>query len=515
MNDQVAMVRRQAANSWRNRWYAVAAAWVLCIAGWVGIGMIPNVYQSSARLYVDADAVLTPLLKGLALDNTAASQLEIMQRTLLSRPNLDKVISNTPLELSVTSPADREGMVTKLGNDIKVMTQTRNLFTISYRNADPQVAYDVVQAILSIFMETRSGFNRTEMSNAQAFLEQQIATYELQLRAAEAARADFRTKYLDLLPADATGASHLDAARTAVTTLAGQLADATAKRARLQSELSKTTPTTVVEIDPATEPGRASAGGGGSLAAAQRRLQEMLLTETDNHPDVVHQRQLIAMLRANGGSGGGAGVAIPGRPARTRSQPNPYYDQLRGQVLDTSATIDSLTRQVADATAERDRLETVAHNVPEVQARFTNMDRDYETLRKNYDELLARREAMRLSAAADAESDKVKLRVVDPAQVSHNPISPPRTLLTLAVLAGGLAAGVVVAVGLSQLDRSFMSIEDLLALGLPVIGGISLVPGQIRRRRAAGVFAVAATVLLLCAVCGGLVYRIIDISGTT
>ncbi len=54
-------------------------------------------YEANARLYVDADAVLTPLLKGLALDNKPDNQLELLQRTLLSRPNLEKLISKTDL----------------------------------------------------------------------------------------------------------------------------------------------------------------------------------------------------------------------------------------------------------------------------------------------------------------------------------------------------------------------------------------------------------------------------------
>ena len=80
--------------------------------------------------------------------------------------------------------------------------QTRNLFTITYRNASPKLAHDVVQTLLSIFVESATGTNRTDMENAKRFLEHQISSYEQQLRAAEKRRADFRTKYLDILPAD-------------------------------------------------------------------------------------------------------------------------------------------------------------------------------------------------------------------------------------------------------------------------------------------------------------------------
>ena len=66
-------MRRYAVGGWRHRWIAVALAWAICIAGWIAVSLIPNTYEATARLYVDADQVLTPLLKGLALDVHAAT----------------------------------------------------------------------------------------------------------------------------------------------------------------------------------------------------------------------------------------------------------------------------------------------------------------------------------------------------------------------------------------------------------------------------------------------------------
>ena len=75
--------------AWRRRWLGVIVAWLVCGAGWVGVYLIPNQYDSTARLFVDADAVLTPLLRGIAAESAPTTQLEILQRTLLSRPNME------------------------------------------------------------------------------------------------------------------------------------------------------------------------------------------------------------------------------------------------------------------------------------------------------------------------------------------------------------------------------------------------------------------------------------------
>src|SRR6202789_4678994 len=106
--------------AWRRRWMGVIIAWLVCGIGWGAVYTIPNQYESSARLFVDADAVLTPLLRGLAADSAPTTQLEILQRTLLSRPNLEKLASKTDLDLTLNSPSDRERLIGRLGNDIHV-----------------------------------------------------------------------------------------------------------------------------------------------------------------------------------------------------------------------------------------------------------------------------------------------------------------------------------------------------------------------------------------------------------
>jgi len=170
---------------------------------------------------------------------------------------------------------------------------------------------------------------------------------------------------------------------------------------------------------------------------------------------------------------------------------------LKVRNIENDSVIASLQRQTQDATRERDRLEEIARGAPQLQADFANVNRDYEVLRKNYDDLLARRESMRISSAAEADGDKVKMQVIDPPQVPQNPVAPKRVLLVSGVLAAGLAAGVGLALLLVQMDQSFHTIEDLRTMGFPVAGGVSFLGETVslaRRLLTVGVFAVAVSV---------------------
>ena len=492
------LVAQGFATAWRWRWALVATTWGVCIAGWVGIAVTPNSYESEARIYVDADAVLTPLLRGIAVDTARESQLEAMRKTLLSRPNLEKLIRVTDLELEGANAGDREMLVTRLGRLIKVQAQDRNIFTISYRNSNPRLAHAVVTALVSIFMEEATRSNRSDMNNAQRFLNQQIASYETQLRTAERRRAEFRQKYLDILPLDQTGYSRLDTARVEVQNLEARLRDANARLVALQSQVGLTPATIATET--------LVSSGDSQLAAAERQLSDLRSRFTDRHPDVIIARRLVESLRSGGSR-------QPASAAGGRAIPNPLYQQLRMQVIDTQSEVSSLKARLDTARNDRDRLEELARAAPGVEAEYQNLDRDYNVIRKNYEELLTRREASNITSAADTTADKVQLRIVDPPQIPVIPVAPNRLLLISVVLVGGIGAAVGLAVLLGQLDQSISDVGRLRTLGLPVLGGISLVPERRTVRSYAQGAAVTTAFLVLIAVYGALAREIITYPG--
>jgi len=500
--------------AWRRRWLGVVVAWLVCGIGWVGTYTIPNQFESNARLFVDADAILTPLLRGIAADSAPTTQLEILQRTLLSKPNLEKLISKTDLDLTLNGPSDRERMIGRLATEIHVTPQTKNLFTISYRDKSPKLAHDVVQTLLTIFVESATGSNRTDMENARRFLERQIQSYEQQLRAAEKRRADFRVRYMEILPNDMNpNIGALEGARANVANLSGKLQDAVIQRDSLRQEVENTPPMLVAE---GAVYGANGAAPKTKVQEAEETLSSLLLKDTDQHPDVIAQRKLIEFLK--GKAVAGPPVKVPGangeEPGGTittpkRSVPNPVYDQLKLKLIDSDTQVASLTRQRDEAVRTQDRLEKISKEQPGLFAEYMNMDRDYTVLRRNYEELLGRLQSANIAQAADTQADKVKLQVIDPPEVPRIPVAPNRPLLVTGVLMGGLAIGLGMTVLFGQLDRSFSSVDELRTLGLPVLGGISVLGMAPFRQRLMTALRFGAAVAVLMVVYGGLMVHIL------
>ena len=144
---------------WRFRWYAMTLTWVIVIVGWIIIFRLPDQYQATARVYVDTDTILRPLLRGLALQSNTIQRVHLMTRTLMSRPNLEKVARMTDQDIKAKTPEQMEALLDEYASNIKLnSTRTdRNLYNISYRNSDPKAAKEIVQAILTIFMESSLG----------------------------------------------------------------------------------------------------------------------------------------------------------------------------------------------------------------------------------------------------------------------------------------------------------------------------------------------------------------------
>jgi len=140
---------------WRRRFIGLAAAWVLGITGAIVLLLVPDKYEATARMYVDTQSVLKPLMIGLAVQPNIDQQVSMLSRTLLSRPNVEKLVRMADLDLDLKSQEERDGLVDRLVKDIEVKgVSGDNLYSIRYRDITPHRAKRTVDSLLSIFVES-------------------------------------------------------------------------------------------------------------------------------------------------------------------------------------------------------------------------------------------------------------------------------------------------------------------------------------------------------------------------
>ena len=492
---------------WRQKWIAVGIAWLVCTVGWIGVAFMPTKYKSSTRIYLNADPLLTPLLRGLAIDTDPSRHLDFLQRTLLSRPNLEQLVRLTDLDVHINSPAERETLFRRLAAEVSITPITSNLMTISYRNKDPQTAKNVVQGLLTIFAEKTAGSSRSEMDSAQRFLDDEIASYRDQLRAKDQQRAVLARQYPDLVstegPIGGEARSRLDQERSAIVRIKNELEDAVTNRNSLLKELSSVPPMLSVDRAPqvVVNGGRSLSPDEQRLAQMQNNLDAMRLKYTDQHPDVIATRQEIKQLEAEMKH---SGSESSGAISKTQI-PNAVYDQLKVKLVDAETQVAAIQRRLKQAQAEEERIEKIARSAPAVLSEVQDLDRDYGILKRNYEEFVSRRQSTQIAEAADTKTEKIQFRVIDAPQVPLVPVEPNRPLLVSMVLLVGLGTGLATPLMIGQLDRSFATVAQLRDLGVPILGSVTRISiGAARRRATVQLAGVCASAVVLIAVYGTL-----------
>ena len=88
LQDLVEDIKCHARGMWRFRWLTICVAWGAALAGWLVVLHMPNIYKSSASVFVDTNSLLPELTEGLSARENLMDEVELVSKDLLSRPNL-------------------------------------------------------------------------------------------------------------------------------------------------------------------------------------------------------------------------------------------------------------------------------------------------------------------------------------------------------------------------------------------------------------------------------------------
>ncbi len=458
----------------RFRWQSMIVAWVVCIVGWVVVAFQPNLYKAQARVYVDTRTSLGPVLQGLTISQDMGAQLNRVRQSLLGRPQLERVAREADIDLGVTSPEAREGMLAKIRADVSLDGRDfggGTVYTIGFLSKARETSLKVVDTLVNSFINDTLGGKRSGTETAQGFLREQIKDYELRLREAEQRLAEFKRRNVGQMPgAQGDYFTRLQAEMAAVDKVRAQVSNATIRRDELQRQLRGEGPSdarSATGLDP-----------DGSVALrikeAQARLEELLLRFTEKHPDVIaakatlqqlEQRRIEALEALRRGERGGLLGGTSANPVLQSIQL--ALNQVEVEIAALGGDLAGRQRAVAD-------LQKLVDTVPEVEAEFSRLNRDYDVTRSQYTALVERLDKANLGEQAES-TESIRFEVIDPPAAAFDPVKPNRMLLMVAVLIVGLSAGAALAYLLHMLKPVFHSSRALNQItGLPVLGVVSM-----------------------------------------
>lgn len=455
---------------WRRRWLALGVAWGICLLGWLVVAMIPNSYESQARIFVQMRSIL-PDSGGIEAVQRQ-KDIDRVRGTLTSVVNLEKVVRGTDLSLKVANDAAITARAAGLQKSVKVVADPlqEGTFQIIATAKQPdmsdgqnaKLARDIVQKLIDIFVEENLAGDRAENGQSLKFLDAQLAQREKQLQEADQKRLAFEQQFMGMLPGAGSMAERLQASRAEISRIEADLVSAQSALTTVNAQIAGTS---------AATPGIGGAAGPAAMRLAQ--IEGQLADArtrgwTDNYPDVIALRSQLGTARAAAAAeqrsgGGGVGGAA-----------NPLYISLRAMQAEKQSTVAALSARKNQIQSDINQLLAQQDADPGVVAEQARINRDYEVLKQQYDKLLTDREQVKLRGQVASETDSVTFKVIDPPVVPRVPVAPNRILLLAAILIAGLGCGVGTAFAMGQLRASYPTADRLAkASGLPVVGSIT------------------------------------------
>jgi len=490
MDDLISQLFTAARGMWKHRWLGLLVAWVVTAIGTFVVLSVPDKYEASARIFVDTQSILKPLMSGLAVQPNVEQQVMMLSRTLISRPNVEKLIRMADLDLKSQSKAAQDALIDSLMKTLAIKNVGRdNLYVLSYRDTSPEKAKRVVQSLVSIFVESSLGNTRQDSNTAKQFIDEQIKTYLTKLEEAEARLKDFKVRNIELQNAEgkdmagqlSAAGNQLnqarlelreaengrDAARRQLEAEKAQNADITSRSLLQESALSISTPEIDARID-----------------AQKRNLDVLLQRFTEQHPDVVNARRLIKDLEDI--------KRKEVQELRKTAMANPVaasgnslaYQELTRLLATSEVQVAALRARVGEYEARFNRVRELMKTAPQIEAEFSQLNRNYDINKQRYNDLVTRRESAALSGDLDSAAGVADFRLIDPPRASPKPVAPNRLLLLPLALLAALGAGLAVAFIASQLRAVFYDARSLRdAVGLPLLGVVTLVMDEAGARQ--------------------------------
>ena len=486
MEELISQISSIARGMWKFRWTGLVVAWVLGAVGGVVAFKIPDRYEATARIFVDTQSILKPLMSGLAVQPNVDQQVTMLSRTLISRPNIEKLVRMADLDLKSESKSQQEALIESLMKFIEIKSTGRdNLYSLNFVDSDKDKAKRVIQSMVSIFVESSLGASRKDTDSAKVFLDEQIKTYEARLEEAEGRLKDFRLRNLDLQTGDGKdSASRLAEIGQQLESAKLELRESENAReaAKKQLEGGKSSTDSLGGLELLQ-----GATGSGTVATPEidaridtqkRSLDTLLQRYTDQHPDIVSARRLIADLeeqkKREVAELKKAAAAAP--PVSNGAAPSLAVQEMSRVMATAEVQVASLKARVSEYQARYAQARSLSRTSPQIEAEAAQLNRDYAIVKKNYEDLVARRQSAVMSGDLDMASGVVDFRLIDPPRVSPRPVWPNRLLLLLAALLVAVGAGLFTAFAASQLRPVYNDAQELRAkAGLPLLGVVSMI----------------------------------------
>jgi polysaccharide chain length determinant protein (PEP-CTERM system associated) len=439
----------------RRRWAVIIPAVVISGLTVPIVLSIPATYQSTTLILVEAQKVPETLVR-TTVTTPIEDRLQAISQQILSRTRLQRVIEKFNLyqfSESSSSPVTLDH-VERLRRNIDIQVpRGRNpgsTISIAFIGDDPRIVMDVTNELASLFIEENLRVREAQAEGTTEFLENELQQMKVRLEAHEEALRAFKERSMGELPEQLdTNLRTLDRLQIERQMLENSLKNAEDRYTDLEGGDS---PSTVA----------------GRLQVLRTRLANLRTEYTEEYPDIVLLKKEIAAVEAQ--LAAEATTSTPAAPPTVGTAGNTQLAERRREIQTIRQRQQVVVAQIKD-------YEKRVERTPHREQQLAMVLRDYENVQRSYQALLDKRQEAKIAESLERRQKAEIFRILDPANFPERPYQPNRALLILLGIAGGLAAGIGLAVFREQLDASIKTETDLVeaSTGVPVLAVVPFV----------------------------------------
>ena len=468
----------------RRRWAVIVPAVVISGLTVPIVFSIPATYQSTTLILVEAQKVPETLVR-TTVTTPIEDRLQAISQQILSRTRLQRVIEKFHLYQSNDShsegwiatwwmrlrsgrPAESSSSpvtldhVERLRRNIDIQVpRGRNpgsIISIAFVGDDPRIVMDVTNELASLFIEENLRVREAQAEGTTEFLENELQQMKVQLEAHEEKLRAFKERSMGELPGQLeSNLRTLDRLQVERQMLENSLKNAEDRYADLNRQLTGDGPGA----------GGAPATGAGRLQALRTRLANLRTEYTEEYPDIVSLKKEIAAVEAD----------LAAQTSTSTPPAMPGGGAGNAQLAEQRREIQTIKQRQQALAAQIKEYEKRVERTPSREQQLAMVLRDYENAQRSYQTLLDKRQEAKIAESLERRQKAEIFRILDPANFPERPYQPNRPLLILLGIAGGLAAGIGLAVFREQLDASIKTEADLVeaSTGIPVLAVVPFV----------------------------------------
>jgi len=449
----------------RRRYTALGVALaVVSIFTW-GSFLWPDTYEAGSTFIVEQSSFLDPLIKDNGVSGTLEERIKNLKTSLTSVGIIERAVKKTALAKQANA-GQAGAVIAQVRKNIKLTTKgtegESNIFTVSYSGNDPRLVRDVVNALVSQYVEDSLNNQKAAAAGAYDFIRSQLAEYRSKLEESDRSIRIFTEKNPHFVPQSEMMLSPKDDGFNAMEVDTDiKLKELLIKRDSLQRQLSGDQESASAYVAKEGSPQA-------RLNFLNNQLALLMAKFTDRHPEVIKVKDEIEELKREISQAQQLHQTSP-----AAAELNPVYRQMKEELVRTDAEIESLRERYAELRRSHEQAQGVLGAMPGLQQEWSKLQRDRNEYQKIYDDLLQNLEKARVTNDVALASKTAGIRVTDPAVLPMYPVSPDRIRLMLLGIGLGIVSGLGTAVLLENLNKSYKDEESVESdLKLTVLAAI-------------------------------------------